>query len=207
MIPTPLFNPPPISRSLSHEPPTSPTSSSSSALVAEGSSGNGRLKRSSSDSDARKVAVAAAAAAAAASASAVSATVAYVAETSETVELHKEQDQHNAEQSLAQRTFYPSVLIAAAAAVPAAMAAAAAMCFPADSHSSSSAPPDTSTAMFASADVAHLPVSAESGVISPLSFDETPPQSVIARSFRIQTQPCHNSFTTSDCCSGHRRLC
>jgi hypothetical protein len=115
--------------------------------------------------------------------------VAYVAETSETVELHKEQDQHqhqhSAEQSLAQRTFYPSVLIAAAAAVPAAMAAAAAMCFPADSHTSSIATPATSTTMFASADVAHLPVSAETGVISPLSFDETPPQSVIARLFRI----------------------
>jgi hypothetical protein len=188
IVPAPTFNAPPIARSASHEPPSSPTALSSHAL--EPTARDGRLKRSSSDSDARKTnAVAAAAAAAAAAANAVSATAALVAASSTTVE---GQELQGAEQTLAERTFYPSSLIAAAAAVPAAMAAAAAMCFP-DSHTAS-APASITAAIFASADVTAAPRPAAAAVISSLSFDETPSQSVIARSCCIHMQPRRVSF-------------
>jgi hypothetical protein len=191
IVPAPMFNAPPIARSASHEPPSSPTASSSHAL--EQTARDGRLKRSSSDSDTRKTnAVAAAAAAAAAAANAVSATAALVAASSTTPEPHTGKELQGSEQTLAERTFYPSSLIAAAAAVPAAMAAAAAMCFP-DSHTAS-APASITAAIFASADVTAAPHPAAAAVVSSLSFDETPSQSVIARLCRFHMLPRRMSF-------------
>ncbi len=191
LIPTPMFNPLPLSRSASHEP-----SSPSHAARESASAGvNGALKRSSSDSDAGRVAVAAAAAAAAASASAVSATAAYVAATTEAAGQSKEheqqQQQHHQQQNhhksgsdeiLAARDFYPSSLFAAAAAVPAAMAAAAAMCFPPDHHVASSGPPAVAAAGFtvASNDAVPAPRPAEPGAASASSIVETQPLSVNA---------------------------
>jgi hypothetical protein len=186
LIPTPMFNPLPLSRSASHEP-----SSPSCAVRESAAEVNGALKRSSSDSDAGRVAVAAAAAAAAASASAVSATAAYVAATTEAAGQSKEHEQQQQQQhhhkagtdeTLAARDFYPSSLFAAAAAVPAAMAAAAAMCFPPDPHVASSGPPAVATAGFtvASNDAAPAPRPAEPGAASASSIVETQPLSVNA---------------------------
>jgi hypothetical protein len=56
------------------------------------------------------------------------------------------------------------------------MAAAAAMCFPADAHAASAAPVAHAAAASPEHAVAHR--HAELGVISPLSFDEAPTQSV-----------------------------
>jgi hypothetical protein len=182
-----MFYAPPIARSASYEPPSSPTASSSHAL--EQTARDGRLNRSSSDSDISKTnAVAAAAAAAAAAANAVSATAALVATSSTTPEQRIGQELQGSQKTLVERTFYTSSLIAAAAAVPAAMAAAAAMCFP-DSHTAS-APASITAVIFASADVTAAPHPAAAAVVSSLSFDDT----LIARLRCFHMQPRRVSF-------------